>query len=98
MDGQQIQSDSAADSPTTTGTPTPVVARAQSHKMLLVAFILASLVLAVAVGLSAVLSVWIFWPTFVVADNYSFSSNLSTAQGMVTGFGILMALPVSVSK
>ncbi|MDK8455007.1 iron ABC transporter permease [Corynebacterium marquesiae] len=48
MDGQQIQSDSAADSPTTTGTPTPVVARAQSHKMLLVAFILASLVLAVA--------------------------------------------------
>ena len=48
MDGQQIQSDSAADSPTTTGTPTPVVARAQSHKMLLVALILASLVLAVA--------------------------------------------------
>ena len=48
MDGQQIQSDSAADSPTITGTPTPVVARAQSHKMLLVAFILASLVLAVA--------------------------------------------------
>ena len=47
MDGQQIQSDSAADSPTITGTPTPVVARAQSHKMLLVAFILASLVLAV---------------------------------------------------
>lgn len=48
MDGQQIQSDSVADSPTTTGTPAPVVARAQSHKMLLVAFILASLVLAVA--------------------------------------------------
>ena len=45
MDGQQIQSDSAADSPTITGTPTPVVARAQSHKMLLVAFILASLVI-----------------------------------------------------
>lgn len=48
MDGQQIQSDSAADSSTTTGTPTPIVARAQSHKMLLVAFILASLVLAAA--------------------------------------------------
>ena len=48
MDAQQIQSDSAADSPTTTGTPATVVARAQSHKMLLVAFILASLVLAVA--------------------------------------------------
>ena len=47
MDGQQIQSDSAADSLTTTGTPATVVARAQSHKMLLVAFILASLVLAV---------------------------------------------------
>ena len=48
MDGQQIQADSAADSPTTTGTPATVVARAQSHKVLLVAFILASLVLAVA--------------------------------------------------
>ena len=47
-DGQQIQSDSAADSPTTTGTPAPVMTRAQSHKLLLVALILASLVLAVA--------------------------------------------------
>lgn len=48
MDGQQIQSDSAADSPTTTVATTPVVARAQRHKMLLGTLILASLVLAVA--------------------------------------------------
>ena len=52
----------------------------------------------VAVGFCAVEPVWIVWPSFVVADNYSFSSNLSIAQGMVTGFGMLMALPVSVSR
>ena len=44
MDGQKILPVSTADSPTTT----PVLARAQGHKMLLVALILTSLVLAVA--------------------------------------------------
>ena len=48
--GQKIQTDNAADSPaaTATGAAAPVMTRAQSHKLLLVALILASLVLAVA--------------------------------------------------
>ena len=50
--GQKIQTDNTADSPaataTATGTAVPVMTRAQSHKLLLVALILASLVLAVA--------------------------------------------------
>ena len=46
--GQKIQTDNTADSPTATGTAAPVMTRAQSHKLLLVALILASLVLAVA--------------------------------------------------
>ena len=52
----------------------------------------------VTAGPSVVEPVWIIGPPFVVADNYSFSSNLSIAHGMVTGFGMLMALPVSVSR
>ena len=46
--GQKIQTDNTADSPTATGAAAPVMTRAQSHKLLLVALILASLVLAVA--------------------------------------------------
>ena len=48
--GQKIQTDNAADSPaaTATGAAAPVMTQAQSHKLLLVALILASLVLAVA--------------------------------------------------
>ena len=47
--GQKIQTDNTADSPAATATgAAPVMTRAQSHKLLLVALILASLVLAVA--------------------------------------------------
>lgn len=46
--GQKIQTDNTADSPTATGAAAPVMTRAQSHKLLLVALILASLVLAAA--------------------------------------------------
>ena len=48
--GQKIQTDNAADSPaaTATGAAAPVMTQAQSHKLLLVALILASLVLAAA--------------------------------------------------
>ena len=46
--GQKIQTDNTADSPTATGAAAPVMTRAPSHKLLLVALILASLVLAVA--------------------------------------------------
>ena len=46
--GQKIQTDNTADSPTATGTAAPVMTRAQSHKLLLVALFLASLVLAAA--------------------------------------------------
>ena len=46
--GQKIQTDNTADSPTATGAAAPVKTRAQSHKLLLVALILASLVLAAA--------------------------------------------------
>ena len=46
--GQKIQTDNTADSPAATGAAAPVMTRAQSHKLLLVALILASLVLAVA--------------------------------------------------
>lgn len=46
--GQKIQTDNTADSPAATGTAAPVMTRAQSHKLLLVALILASLVLAAA--------------------------------------------------
>jgi len=48
--GQKIQTDNTSDSPaaTVTGAAAPVMTRAQSHKLLLVALILASLVLAVA--------------------------------------------------
>ncbi|MDK8585628.1 iron ABC transporter permease [Corynebacterium kefirresidentii] len=46
--GQKIQTDNTADSPTATGAAAPVMTRAPRHKLLLVALILASLVLAVA--------------------------------------------------
>ena len=48
--GQKIQTDNTADSPaaTATGAAAPVMTRAQSHKLLLVALSLASLVLAAA--------------------------------------------------